>query len=127
MAHPGGEEVEVVPSGEVDRDPAPVGRGQETTGASGGDRRPRLDAEEIHALAQQGGAVDPESTAGPSGRRVEGGLGVGDAQWKTSPPLTSRAWPVMTDDRSEAKNTAALAQSSSVGMTPSAISDATSS
>ena len=45
-----------------------------------------------------------------SGRRVDAATALRGAssmpgQWKTSPPLTSRAWPVITAERSDAKKT----------------------
>ena len=111
----------------------------ETARPAGRHRARRREAEELAPLAQQRGTVDPELLPEPGGRRVElrldrldadrlalarpvGQVGVG--QWKTSPPFTSIAAPVTITDRSDARNNAARAHSSSVGMTPSEIFDA---
>jgi hypothetical protein len=93
------------------------------------------DAEELAPFAQQRGTVDPELLPESGRRRVELCLDRLDAfarplgqvragQWKTSPPFTSIAAPVTITDRSDARNNAARAHSSSVGMTPSEMFDA---
>src|SRR5579871_3142697 len=112
------------------------GRGR---GAGGDldDRRAQLDAAGLRAPPRQRG----ECVRSPRLRRehnvvteafgfqdsVEGirrrlGRPVAELQGKlhanTSPPLVSSVWPVMTEARSEAKNTAALAQSPSGGRKP---------
>lgn len=103
-----------------------------------GRHRPRgRDPEQRAPLAQDRRAVDRELLAQAGRGRGEPGFDRLDAvvvaagtglagigQWKTSPPFTSIPAPVTMTDRSDARNNAAFAHSSSVGMTPSAMFDA---
>ena len=131
-AHPRREEIDVGATGEVDRDPATVTRLQQAARPARRDGARGRDAEDLGALVQQRHAVDAELGAETRCGTLDRSRGVPPShvppsQWKTSPPFTSSAWPVITDERSDAKKTTAFAVSSSVGISPSGIAAATSS
>jgi hypothetical protein len=91
VAHPRGEEVDIVAASKVDRDPLAVACPEQPARATSRDAPLGSDPEDLRALAQQRRSVDGEVGAEGRGGLVERTLGGRDrrAQLNTSPPLTS--------------------------------------